>query len=129
MGEESWEDRYAREEKEHTARALAAWEKTYKKRKPLEKNEDDVYTEYIFDEDTIQNEDSIQVKTVNFRFMDDGSVYMRRLVNKRSLFLVVSGPLAGKRIPDENEEYILFNRSGRHGKDVPKCVLVHRNSL
>ena len=131
MSEERWEERYEREAREATAKAKKAWETKYKRLTPLEKNKEDTYTEYVFDEGTVTTDKAELVKTTRFRVMKDGEVYMSKLVNKSQLFLVVSGPLKGKRIKHDysGKHYVLFNRNGRYGKNVPKCVLVHVGDL
>lgn len=129
MSEQDWQrSMYELREQQDTARAKKAWEK-YKTRVPIEKEKNDVYTEYVFGEGVTETDKAVLVKTTRFRFMKDGNVYMSKLVNKSQLFLVVNGPLKGKRIKDDDKDYVLFNRNGRYGKDVPKCVLVHRASL
>ena len=131
MSLERWEETYEREEREHQAKAKKAWEKKYKNLTPLEKEKTDTYTEYVFDEGTHKTDTAELVKTTRFRFMKDGNMYMSKLVNKSQLFLVVSGPMKGKRLKHDysGKDYVLFNRNGRYGKNVPKCVLVHVGGL
>jgi hypothetical protein len=133
--QDTWAQKYEREDKEREAQARKAWE-TYKKRKPTSKEKWGGCTEYVFDEGTTETAKAVLVKTTRFRFVKDGKktkLYMSKLVSKSQLFLVVSGPLKGKRIKDNNQDYVLFNRnSGWRGAskgDVPKCVLVHRSAF
>lgn len=118
-----------REEEAETAKALEAWNSTYKKRKPDEKYLDKEIQDYTFMDETVERAGVVLEKRTEFRFFKDGRVIMRKLASKSQRFLVVNGPKAGKRITDNDEDYVLFNRNGRYGKDVPKCVLVHRSSL
>jgi hypothetical protein len=133
VSEETWQQKYEREEREHQVKAKKAWETVYKKRKPTSTDKWDTYKEYVFDEGTVTTGSAVVVKTTRFRFMKDGNVYMSKLQNKRQLFLVVNGPLKGQRITDENEEYVLFNRNsawrGGGKGEIPKCVLVHRSAF
>ena len=135
---ETWEEYTARWQREEREKAERLWPK-YKDRKPESsekrtswdgKRERVIGKEVSFDDGTKTTGKAEVSRTTTFHFDVKGKlerVYQRS--SKSQLFLVVSGPLAGKRIKDENEDYVLFNRNGRFGKDVPKCVLVHKGSL
>lgn len=128
--EEDWDTYVARLEKERLEEALKAWPK-YKDRKPLERESWGEERRLAFDDGTKTTAADVRVKTTTFTFKKGAKTpYMVHVTTSKSqLFLVVSGPKAGQCITDTDENYLLFNRNGRHGKDVPKCVLVHRGSL
>jgi hypothetical protein len=128
MSIETWEEKYEREDREREAAARKAWE-AYKKRKPSSKERWGKIREFTFDEGTKVTSKAVLTKMTRFRFTEDGKLYMSKLTNAHQLFLVVNGPLEGKRIADDNPDYLLFNRNGRHGKEVPTCVLVHRSAF
>jgi hypothetical protein len=111
------------------AKAKAVWNEKYKNRKPSNKEVQSHCTEYTFHEGVVETEKAVLEKSTVFLFLKSGEVYMHKRVNKTQLFLAVNGPAAGKRIKDDDKDYILFNRSGRYGKDVPKAVLVWKHSF
>lgn len=124
--------RYDEEEKIALAKAQKKYaEYKAEGRKPSEtyKDRDGGYTSYTYDEGTKETDKEIKRTTRTFRVSDGKVKYMNVSTNTRQKFLVVNGPLAGKRITDEREDYVLFNcASGRYGSQkvkTPKCVLVH----
>lgn len=137
MSEETWEQRYERERAAHEAKAKKAWEKTYKFKKDEAKRQRDKQreiTSYEFLDWTKETETERKTKTTRFTFEDGGRVWMHSSVSKQQKFLVVSGPLAGKRLVDDNPDYVLyncayFNRGSAKKNDVPRVVLVHRSSF
>lgn len=128
--------RWDEEEKVRLAKAQKLYEQ-YKadKRKPSEtyKDRDGGHTSYTYDEGTKDSDKEIKRTTRTFRVSGGKVQYMNVSTNTKQKFLVVNGPLKGKKITDENEDYVLFNRNsawrGASKGDVPKCVLVHRSAF
>lgn len=128
-GEESWKQRHERQVREDTEKAKKAWAK-YKDRKPIEDDKEGPGRRVTFFDRIVDAPKEHRVHTTSFRFYEDGTMYVTKSVEKRQKFLVVNGPLAGQRIQDNNQDYVLFNRNGYDWKNkTPKCVLVHRSSL
>lgn len=123
---EEWE-REQRERSELAKKTLAEYRASGKK--PDAKNP---YGEIVYIDRVSDTEKAHTVFMTCFRVDSDGTVYMHKSTEKRQKFLVVTGPLAGKRIQDNNPDYLLFNASGswRAGKKTPeKCVLVHKSAF
>lgn len=127
--------RYERERRADSEKAKAAYAE-YKADKTKKVIKDGTYTsegtKYVtyFDR-KVETPKELRTHTTQFRIDPDGSYWMWKHTETRQKFLVVNGPLAGQRIPDDREsDYVLFNRNGRDWKNkTPKCVLVHRSSL
>jgi hypothetical protein len=130
---EQREARWAREEAEALAKAQKAWE-TYKTQKPIEKHHDrdGRETTYTFLDWVKETDTERRTKTTWFRLQGGKVVYMSSSTAKKQKFLVVSGPKAGERLTDEDEDYVLFNvASMNYGRKIqaPRCVLVHKSSF
>lgn len=141
MVEETWQQRYEREEKERAVKMAKAWEK-YKLRKDGKRSKvvnhtakgKEEYCGYdiVFDEGTRTTDTKVESKTTTFRFDKNKKLYaFFKNTTKQQRFFVVSGPKAGQRIVDGDKEYVLYNVSGRFytGHEPPNCVLVHRSSF
>lgn len=142
MAEETWEQKWAREEKERAAKAKKAWAiyQADKTRTLLEKRRDRRDKEWVYDyQDWVkETESERRVKTTRFTVHDSGKVSMWSTTSKSQKFLCVNGPLAGKRVVQDvrvepkTGEYKLYNTANREYPDkgdIPQCVLVHRDSL
>lgn len=121
------------------AEAKKAWEK-YKDLVPKDKYQNEhsgkvVETIYVFEDWVKETEAERKTKTTTFRIGEKSDQFcMFSSTSKSQKFLVVSGPLAGQRVVEQDHpDYVLFNLSGRHkvpkGLDVPSCVLVHKDAF
>jgi hypothetical protein len=141
VSEETWEQRHERERREYAVKMEKAWAK-YKARKDGKrekqyrmnaKGKEEVYGyDIVFDEGTRTTDTKVESKTTTFRFDSDGKLYaFFRNTQKKQRFLVVSGPKAGERITDEDDDYVLYNIAGRDYRkpERPQCVLVHVSSF
>lgn len=131
---ETYEQRRERWEKEDAIRLEKAtklfFEKYKGKRKAeIERDRDGGYTEYTYDEGTKETDKEVKSTRRIFRVQGGKVTYTHTSTTTQQKFLVVNGPLKGQRITDTNEDYVLFNRNGRWGKNVPKCVLVHAKAF
>lgn len=134
--EETWEQKWAREEREHTIKAKKAWETKYRHLEPKlkERNRNEKATVYEFDDGVSESETVRVAKGTRFTIYDNGKMTMWKHTTKAQKFLVVSGPLTGKRIVDDHPSYVLynaagFNRGAHKNESPPRCVLVHRSSF
>jgi len=121
---------WEKEEEKRRLKAVAAWP-SYVGRTPTERNDfDDGYQ--LFFEEKPEKVGSC-IKTPKVRFTFDGNrqpVSMWTGFSKAQLFPVINGPLAGQMAVDGTEGYSLYNSSGKSSrKHIPKCVLVHTDSL
>jgi hypothetical protein len=130
MSVDTWEQMIANQHKEWLEAALRAWPR-YKGKKPIDQDSFGEEKRLEFLDGVTDTNKAVRTKTTTFFFKKgEKTPYMVKSNTRKSQrFLVVSGPEAGSRLIDDDKEYVLFNRNGRYGKDVPKCVLVHRSSL
>lgn len=131
---ESWSEKYARERKEDSEKAKAELAKYRAAKKKPEKDEKSADSRTITYFDRVSDtEKEHKVFSTEFRIDKDGNYWMWKRTEKRQKFLVVNGPLAGQRIQDDNEDYVLYNcaswHRGRLGDKVTRCVLVHRGAF
>jgi len=101
----------------------------------LWKDERDNDTSYEFQDWVKELPDEQRVRTTSFTVYNNGEVFIYRSTSKHQKFLCVNGPLVGEKITEETAKekgYFPFNRATmRWGQkeDVPRVVLIHRDSL
>lgn len=126
----NWEEEWERECRLNDIKARKAWKEKYSKLKPIEKT---IYTKkhkvLTFLDSVVEKENAVETRTTRLTWGEDGLMRVWSGVSKSQRFLCVNGPLAGQKIEDDNEDYVLYNRNGRYGKEVPKCVLVHKDAF
>ena len=132
MSEETWQQKYAREEAERQKKNKALFEKyrADKSRKPEKSRwapssvgDDAKFTDYTFPESTKDTDRVIVVRSTCFRVYDSGRVVMTKHSKTRQKFLCVNGPLAGQRVTDTQDDYLIFNRAyhqNRRSRQEPK---------
>lgn len=153
MAEEHWQDvrdrqeREAREKEKREEQISSAKAKlmleSYKKNKAkkLLKGDDVPYSYvpdkakiYEYDEGVRETEKYVEHRYTRFIVYPGGRVHMWRHGTRRQKFVAVSGPLAGQRLTDDHDDYVLyncagFNRGTYKKRGPPRCVLVHRSSF
>lgn len=92
---------------------------------------------YRFEEDLRETDTAVRYNETEFFVSKDGTVRIFKKTSTSQKFLVVSGPMKGKRIIHDytDPEYVLYNCSystNRRSKKeavAEKCVLVHKSSF